>query len=137
MVTKRTMYISLSVVSLVLGCCVYIFLREHSDIGILFSAFPFVHAIQKSLNNDSLCFFRYYFSDFLWAFSLNCGLLAIYIPGKKGGIFCAYTTFLCGCVWELLQYLGIIAGTGDMFDVLLYLLAATLCTIINIRSEEK
>lgn len=132
---RRKIYILLGVVSLSLGVLIYILFRENSYIGIAFSRLSIIQAIRRMLEGFSCDFLEFYFPDFLWGFSLSCGFLAIYLPKRNGCIICTGIAFLCGCVWEWMQHKEIVSGTGDINDVLMYLLACITCTIINIRSE--
>ena len=45
-------------------------------------------------------------------------------------------TAIYGCVWELLQWLSILGGTGDYLDIIMYLLASILCLIINLKERK-
>lgn len=132
---RRKKYVLLGVVSLVLGAMIYIVFRENSYIGITFNSISMIQEIRRVLDGFSCGFLKFYLPDFLWGFSLCCNLLAVYIPKRNGCIICVGIAFLCGCVWEWMQYKGIVSGTGDINDVLMYLLASVACTIINIRSE--
>ena len=130
--STRKVYCFLSLFSLALGTCIYILFRENSYIGIITGSFQIIHHTRELAKPLSSAFIKFYFPDFLWGFSLCCGLLAIYVPNIKGCLICVGTTFSCGCVWELLQSIGFVSGTGDLYDMLMYFLAGVLCIIINI-----
>ena len=134
---NRKLYCLLSVVSLILGTCIYIFLRENSYIGILTGNLPIVLTVRQMVTHFSCDFAKYYLPDFLWGFSLCCGLLAIFTPSLKGCYACVCTAVACGCVWELLQHVGAVGGTGDFCDVIMYCLAGIMCIIINIVRSKK
>lgn len=57
--------------------------------------------------------------------------------GIKGIIICASVAFLCGCVWELLQYVGVLSRTGDIHDIIMYFLASAICIIINLKETRE
>ena len=133
--SKRKLYILLSSVSLILGFLIYVFFRENSYIGILFGYFHIIRTAREMLGWVSFGFLIFYFPDFLWGFSLCCGLLAIYTPKQTGCIVCSSITVLCGIIWEWMQFKQLVSGTGDFCDVLMYLMASIACIIINIRSE--
>ena len=135
--SNRKMYCLLSAISLILGASIYIFLRGNSYIGIVTGNFPVILTVRQLVMHLSCDFTKFYLADFLWGFSLCCGLLAIYTPQVKGCLICAFATILCGCAWELLQYVGIWGGTGDFCDMLMYFLAGLTCTIINTVRRKK
>ena len=135
--STRKIYCILSLFSLTLGTCMYVLFRENSYIGTVAGNFHIIHNVRALIKPLSSSFLKFYFPDFLWGFSLCCGLLAIYIPAKKGCLICVGTAISCGCTWELLQYLGLVRGTGDLHDMLMYLLAGVLCIIINIVRSRK
>ena len=135
--TNRKIYCLLSIISLGLGTAIYICFRENSYIGIISGNFYIIDLVQNLTASLSWKFIQYYLPDFLWGFSLGCGLLAIYTPKKAGGFICSGIAFASGCIWELLQYTDIINGTGDFLDILMYLSASAMCTTINILRSRK
>ena len=82
-------------------------------------------------------FFKFYFPDFLWSFALACAFIALFLPGKKGLAACSGFSLFCGLCWELFQTLGVVNGTGDFLDALMYLAAAVLAFVINIKGDLK
>ena len=126
----------LSILALVIGCMLYVWFRPNTYISRLLGwmnttqAPPFCSPFIRDL-------FRFYLPDFLWAFSLSCGLIAIHNPGTTGIIICALAAFLLGAVWELLQHLGVVSGTADIHDAIMYLLASTLCIIFNVKEKKQ
>lgn len=134
MASGRKRNILLCISSLVLGWLIYILFRENSQIGVLFGS-AYVQGLRKAVAWLSCDFLQFYFPDFLWGFSLCSGLLAIYDPGLKGCIVCGCTAALCGYAWEWMQYINIVSGTGDIYDILMYSLAGFMCIIINLRRE--
>ena len=130
-VTSRKIYLLLCVSSLSLGVLLYILFRENSYIGIATNHFTVVSAARKVFAFLSCDFLMFYFPDFLWCFSLCFGLFAIYLPTQKQALMCVLTAILFGCTWELLQYVGLISGTGDLLDALMYLLSGIICAILN------
>lgn len=72
-----------------------------------------------------------YLPDFLWGFSLSCGLCALFPLKTKNVICCCLVSFLWGLMWETGQLLEVVRGTADLFDALVYLLAAYVCKLLN------
>lgn len=135
--SKRRMNILFGTVALFLGTFLYIVFRSNTYIGQIFDIFYLINSIRTYCSMYATDFLKFYFPDFLWGFSLGCGLYVIYNPGRKGIILCGCSTFLCGCLWELLQYFHIVSGTGDVLDMMMYLLASFFITIINLKEEQR
>ena len=130
--TKRRMYLFLCASSLFLGALLYIIFRENSYIGIAANHFAVISASRKIFAFLSCNFVKFYLPDFLWCFSLCCGLFAIYLPTNRIAFICTFSAVSLGCIWELLQYVDFVSGTGDICDVLMYLLSGIVCTVINL-----
>ncbi len=126
----------ISIASLLLGGASYIVFRENTYVAEFFDVFSFVTPIRESLSIFSCDFTNYYLQDFLWGLSLSCGIIAIYKPDRKGIFLSAFTAFICGCIWELVQYIGVVKGTGDFLDVLMYLSASLMSVLVNKERRE-
>ena len=133
--SRRTQNILFACAALVLGCVLYVCFRGSSYVAML---------IQRILPAEQLCrfvqpygnaFLSFYLPDLLWAFSFCCLLNSIYVPGMKGTVACGGAAFLAGAIWEIFQYTGLVTGTGDVLDMLAYLLAALLSTTINLGGK--
>lgn len=124
-----------SIIALALGGSLYILFRENSYIGQLFSGSACVQMLRSELNSTSCDLLKYYLPDLLWGLSLGCGLVAIRNSGIRDIVLCAGIAFACGFLWELLQLVGVVGGTGDCVDVLMYLLGSALCVQINLKER--
>ncbi len=131
--SKRFTNILLSCGALVLGGILYILLRPSTYIGKLFDDIVFIEMFRNTLSVYPCTFLKYYLPDFLWVFSLSCGLIAIFDSDIKGTVFCTAVAFLCGVFWETMQFFCITTGVGDFADIFMYLLAAVFAVIINIK----
>ncbi len=137
---KRIIFITLCVFSLFIGGILYIIFRENTYIAKIFpwkDAILFLRTYFSFLECD---FLKFYFPDFLWAFSLCSGLHSIFIPNTKVSKICSATVFLFGTLYEFLQLINIIGGTFDFFDILAYLLGSVVITLINlvgVKTDEK
>lgn len=130
--SNQKKYIARCTACLLIGVCCYIFFRPDSYITILHNRLS-PHPIRTFPNAN--VFLRCYLSDFLWGMALALGFLAIYDPHKAIGLFfCCGASALLGCAWELLQYLEVVGGTGDIVDVAMYLSSGLLTAITN-RNE--
>lgn len=126
----------LSSTALVVGGLLYLLFRENSYIGLLFVKCDVVSLLRSWLRPLSCDFTRFFLPDLLWGFSLSCGLLAIRGVGWKNVLLSGGIAFGCGCCWELLQYHGIVNGTGDPLDVFMYLLGCCLYFLLNLKEKK-
>ena len=133
----RKKNISLCLSALSFGFLLYVLFRPNTYVGSLLNGWAYIDIIRQmsSFFASDLC--KFYLPDFLWAFSLGCGLIAIYTPKTTGVVVCALCPFLCGLTWELLQHFALLSGTGDIVDIIMYFLASALCLIINLRESKK
>lgn len=128
----RKKNIMLCIGTLVFGAVLYILFRSGSYVSRVASAFSWISTLQDLFRPVSCDLLRYYLPDLLWCLSLGCGLTAIY--GGEG-LLCPILAFCCGGVWEMLQALGVLSGTGDWLDVLMYLLGSAVCAQINLKER--
>ena len=113
-------YCVLGTSSLVLGLIIYLLFRPNAYVSrMILSELPMKGVFDCSDLCDS-SFLKFYFADFLWAFSLTCWLHAIFLPDISGSWICALIVLASGSLYELLQFLGIVNGTGDFIDVFMY-----------------
>ena len=123
------------IAALLSGCLLYVLFRPETYITKIVTK----HFLMKyNLTTESfariVC--SYYLPDFLWAFSLSCGLCALFSGTKESIRNCCYIGFLSGLAWEIGQSSQLFSGTGDLMDVLMYLLGALMCRIINKKGND-
>ena len=119
-------------IALILGSIIYILFRPQTYIAQWFSNYAFIQTLQDSvfkINND---FLRFYFPDYLWGLSLSCYLHSLFHPRISGSVLCSGISILYGTLLELIQFFNIISGTGDICDILMFILAGATAMIINI-----
>lgn len=126
-----------SVAALLCGAMLYILLRPDSYVGKLFSNCRYVLDFQNSLRHISAGFLRYYLPDMLWALALGCCIQGVLVPKSAGVFVCSALPLLYGLLWELLQYRGVLMGTGDLLDVLMYFCGSLVSVIINLKEIRK
>ena len=129
--SKRTVHILLSCTALALGGLIYVLFRRNTYIAVFLGRIPFLELLQNIFASAECNWLKFYLPDFLWSFSLCCSLLAVFVPDKQGIIHICCITFLCGALWEGLQLCSVISGTGDWWDVIMYLFASICCLLIN------
>ena len=133
---KRKVNILISAIALLVGSILYILFRDNTHIAKLFANISAVDSAKKLLAPLSCNFIKYYFPDFLWCLSLSCGLQAILAATSKGCLLCSGVAGAFGALWECLQYVGVISGTGDLWDIACCFLACGICYILNLEERK-
>lgn len=134
--SKRIWNCVLATVSLAVGCLLYWIFRPKTYIGGVLDSVIAMDEIRANFNGKQFLFLQFYFPDLLWGMALACCLHAIHSPKLMGGCLCAITTVFYGCIWECLQYCGVLSGTGDVLDVAMYFLGGALCIILNLGGKK-
>ena len=127
------LYCILGIISLLTGLFVYLIFRPDTYVSRF--VMQLISVNLSALTTYDSSFVKFYLADYLWAFSLSCWLHAIFMPEIRGTLLCTVTVFVFGSLYEYMQYTNIIAGTGDIIDSLLYLLAGFTVNIIIIFKE--
>ncbi len=131
--SKRLISATVGLLSLLLGGTLYVFRREETYLSNIVGKYiTYEQATPPLIENP---FIQGYFPDFLWAVSLCSFLLAIYSPMKLGAWICGVIAALCGIVWEMLQYANVVSGTGDLWDIMIYLSAVILTVILYLKGK--
>lgn len=134
---RRQRNIIYSMVGLLLGGILYVLFRSNTYISRIFASSGMVLFLRELAEPYAWEFLRYYLPDFLWCFSLSCGIQAICLSERKEVILYALIAFLCGVTWELCQCMNIVSGVGDLYDVLMYFLGSSLSVLVNLKGEKK
>ena len=122
-----------SAIALVFGVALYMLFREGTYLHDILLPGRTLFADACFIGSS---FLRYYFPDFLWAYSLFFALGTILVPsGKEWGLPALFTLGL-GILWEWLQYHGLMRGTGDAVDILLYGAAIAVAEILVWRKKQ-
>ena len=131
---KRISYIILSVAFLLIGVIVYYYCRNEvlvyeSYLGInkskgIVSDPKLVNAkwLTKSIAN--------WLPDLCWEISFLYMLTAVWGGWKQVPILLKLATLIVILGSELLQAIGIIPGTGDILDILVYFIGFTIFTVV-------
>ncbi len=112
------------------GLMIYVLFRENTYVARFAESiisFDFLREKVSFLENP---FLKFYLPDYLWALSFNGWLHIILKPREKGSFVCSAAVAVFGAGFEILQYFGIIKGTADIIDILLYVLAVATIKII-------
>ena len=133
--SKKTINITTSILSLSLGGIIYLLYRENTYISNFVEEFVNLSYIRNSFKTFECNFIKYYLTDFLWALSLITGLNAILTTKTKLLQICLFV-FSLGFIWEGLQFFNILSGTGDISDLIMYLAAVATAVIINFSNNK-
>lgn len=134
LIKKRIALMLISISSLFVGLMIYLVFRQNTYLHCYFFAEFCSYAYLNVERNWITDFIRYYLPDFLWAFSFGAALTAVsYSHNRIVLILFSAVSFLIGVLFEFVQYFGIVNGTFDYFDVLMYAVAALTCAAINIK----
>ena len=131
---KRIFWLSHCIVSLAFGAVLYLVFRESTYLHTILRCSVTEWANVTFIGSDIV---RYFLPDFLWAYSLCCGLYGIALPTEKKLWLPPLCVVGLGIIWECFQWFGVVKGTGDVLDVLSYGLATAVVVYINIRKEGK
>jgi len=132
----RTKNFLVCILSLLIGGMVYILFRPTAIISAMIGNDRWLTQLRFWMEPISNGFVRNYIGDFLWMVALCCGLYGILLPKPGEKLHYIFGAGLLGVIWELLQWLGAVKGTGDWLDVFMYGLAAFASFIINRKEKE-
>ena len=122
------------VIPLLIGT--YIYIRYSPDVIFVGYFNNFIELKAKELNSVTL-FLRNYLCDFCWSYSLAFSISFIYYENFSL-VHSILIPATIGIAIELLQLIGLIDGTYDLFDIFVELLATLLCfMILKIRNDEE
>lgn len=135
MTKRQTILLSLSLVSLLLGCIIYLSFRTtdfliYHWIGLKTDA-GWIRSWQAAVSNYPTCdFIKFSLPDGLWLYSYLTLTELIWDKhnGTEKKIFLTSIPLLA-IMTEMLQFLHIYPGTGDWMDVFAYILAILLCLL--------
>ena len=135
--SRRMYYITLCVSSIAIGGAYYLLFKNNTIFESIVCRFVDFMPIKKRLPRITSSLLNNHLCDFLWAFSLYCGLCAIFLPTKKQGIVVFLGCVILGIIWELFQFYGVVGGTGDILDVVTYIFGAFVSLLITTKKEKK
>ena len=117
--------------ALLVGLILYVLFRPEIYITKFVTDIIFVEAINHRIDSLYGVICGCYLPDFLWGFSLSCGLCSLFPAKSRNITICCIVSFCYGLLWEITQFLSVVGGTADYLDVLAYFLAACTCLILN------
>lgn len=125
---KRIILATISVSSLILGTLLYLFLNKEAYVSKLILTIVSVKDINYK-SNIVLKILKNYGADFLWSVSFAFVVQMILWLRKRRVILLIFCSLL-GIVYELMQCSGVISGTADIVDVIVYILGSLFAIII-------
>ena len=131
----RKLYLINATCSLMAGTAIYLFFRSN----VLFLSWLSVKIHLLWLYSSGNIIVRYYLPDLLWCYALCFSLFCLHLPSAKKAVFLSLLSFAFGCVWETLQCINFVSGTGDVFDCVAYGVGsfAALCIYFLIQRRKK
>lgn len=131
--SRRITFAAASFGSLAVGAIIYVLFRPNSYIAIFVDSMMDIGILRQALATGSNDLLKFYFPDFLWTLSLCFCLYAVFDPMNKGIIISSLVAFFCSAAWELMQLLDLVGGTGDIIDVIMYLLAGICAASLSLK----
>ena len=131
--SNKKINIILSIVTLFFGGTIYIIYRENSYISNFIENIIDLTILRNMFKPFGCDFIKYYLIDYLWALSSSLNSL---FTAKKGTLRICVFVFSLGSTWEILQFLNIISGTGDIADIFMYLTAVITTVIIKFSTNK-
>jgi hypothetical protein len=84
---------------------------------------------------NSYPFIKNYFPDGLWAYALTACILIIWNRGVN--YFWLFLIAIFFVLYEILQYLNFVKGTGDVWDIIAYITGAFIAILVNKFIKQK
>lgn len=124
-------------IPLVLGLLLYLFTKPENYISLFVSQFYSFPTFNCS--SPIMEFINNWGCDFLWAYSLSAILFELFKSFKHSWIFSSLISISLGISMELLQYYNVVAGTFDVWDIIVEIIAVIVSILIikSIFREEK
>ena len=135
--TKLTILYAVGIVSLVAGLMLYLIYRETAYVTEFMSCLLPLNSLRKTFPFSECEFLKFWIPDFLWAISFSSWMHIVLMPKLKGSLFCFLTVSFIGIAFEFLQQIDVISGTADFWDIVSYVSASMLISIIYFILKEK
>lgn len=133
---KAKVFFTVGSIALILGGMIYWLYRPKTYVAMCMPEGLWLDVLRKFMSWGNVPFVKYYFPDYLWAIALSCGLHLIFRPKICASVLCTVVVVIYGGIYELLQYFSVIGGTGDLWDILMYILAGITVNILNSTYKE-
>ena len=133
---SRKKYIALCIISLAVGGLYYLLFKNNTILENIVCKFVDIMPVKSKMPHISSTFFQCHFNDMLWAFSLQCGLCAIFIPTEKQKVYISFAVVFLGFFWEVAQYSDIVNGTGDVLDIAMYFTGSLIAFLFTLNKGE-
>ncbi len=135
--SEKVILCFLGISSLLIGLFIYVIFRENTYVAQYVAKIVDLSGLRKALKPIEGNFIKFYFPDYLWGVAFASGLHTLFLPTLRNSIRCSAVVFICGTVYEFLQYCALVPGTGDLIDVILYLLSGTTVSSIVFFRRKK
>lgn len=116
------------------GLAYYLFCPSVVFVKLIDSAINLnVHIPYEAEENIVLSLLRWYLLDFLWAFSFASAVYLIFENKRLSMVISLMIPIVFGVVFEILQYVGVVAGTFDICDIVAEALAIGMSVFSNMK----
>ena len=118
------------VIPIILGAVVYFCFRPDTYISHV-AQNAGIPVINLGMSGSVIAkFLRNFFPDIAWAYALPNALFLAFGGDRKKVVEIAAVTAIMIAVSEILQFCGIISGTGDLVDIILELCSACMAIVL-------
>lgn len=115
---KTAISLFCSFIALLFGLIIYIFCRQGTHIHTLLKDCFSLSLPYLPLGGVFGVLIRNWGGDFFWGLALCFLLAVIFKPFRHKLVFAVTVTVTLGALLEILQFYGVITGTGDVFDII-------------------
>lgn len=123
---KESIAVLMVILPLLFGTAIYVFLRPDTYISELIGTALHVNAAPADCPRGMFSdFLRFYVSDMLWAFALPPALFAATGFEADDLLHIFFISVAFAGSLEMLQYIGVMSGTGDLVDLILESIAVS------------
>lgn len=126
---KRLILLGGSLAALLAGALDYGIFRQDTYIGRMVAQL-------LSIDEKEVIFacglLKWYLPDYFWMLALSLALFAVTNPQKKELAVWVAVLALYGSGWELAQHIGLVSGTADWLDVIMYIMAVGSAVMIKL-----
>ena len=105
-----------AICALFAGAILYLLFRP--NIVFLYWLHNSAQLSQFSFTGDTVV--RYFFPDYLWCYALCFSLFRLHLPATGKAVLISISAFVFGTVWEIMQWVNCVPGTGDILDCVAY-----------------
>lgn len=115
---------------LFIGLLIYIFVNKRAYISGIVNI-----PVNLKLEGITGVFIKCWLADMLWSYAMTFSLALVLKPFRKRVLISAALTIFLGSFLELLQFLNVITGTFDFWDVIFEITAVLIAVFVIKRRK--